>query len=275
MSGFGIWRIEGVRGNVRPRTRAVNIFVWELRRNCMRYEERVLAYIDILRFKNAVNNTIKEDGNDNFHEIQRIDNILNELQWQSKYKDYLISNEFPIGSKVTTQFSDSIIISYLKTENIGIYRILLDIYFLCITAMQNGFLFRGAVVNGKVIHTKEKIFGPAYLKAYEMEQKKAIFPRVIIDDDVIAIAKNNYSKCANPDAEYNDLLKLIPCDFDGIRYIDYVNKLYTGVGVGEEEEHRILIGEIIKKMEEDFNTDTGVKCKYLWLKEKFEKSMSI
>jgi hypothetical protein len=241
------------------------------------YEERVLAFIDILGFTTAIDNTIKKDGNEDYIETQKIDNILNDLRWQLKDKDYLISNEFPIGSKVTSQFSDSIIISYSKTEEIGIYRILLDIYFLCITAMQNGFLFRGAVVCGKVFHTKEKIFGPAFIKAYNMERKKAIFPRVIIDDDVLAIAKNNYSKCANPDAEYNDLLKLIPCDFDGIRYIDYVNKLYTGVGVGEKEEreHRILICEIIKKMEEKINTLESIKRKYLWLKEKFEKSWTI
>jgi hypothetical protein len=39
--------------------------------------------------------------------------------------------------------------------------------------LYNGFLLRGAVVCDKVYHTENKVFGPALVKAYEMEKTLA------------------------------------------------------------------------------------------------------
>lgn len=243
----------------------------------MNYEERVLAYIDILGFADAVGKTVgKNNGKEieNRCEIEKIDNLLDEEHFQIKNLEYLTGEKQKIKGKVTSQFSDSIVISYSNVEDI--YLILLNVYLLCVMALEKGFLYRGAVVYGKVIHTDNKLFGPAFIKACEMEQKQAIFPRIIIDDDVLEIAKRKYSECADPDSGYNNLLKLIPRDFDGNRYINYIDKLYTGVGVGfnDEQEHRTWLCEIIKKLEEKINTDAGIKSKYLWLKEKYEKGLS-
>jgi hypothetical protein len=257
----------------------------------MRYEERVLAFIDILGFKNAVENTIqyicrknnekcthckKDECSERkdveiIMEIDKIDHLFNEKNYQLLIGQF-ISRELKIKDRVVSQFSDSVVISYSKDD--FFHHILFDIYFLCVMALENNFLFRGAVVYGKVNHTKTTLFGPAFLKAYDMEQKKAIFPRIIIDNSFLDIAKDNYSKCANPDAEYNGLLELISCDFDGLKYLNYIDPQYTGVGIKEEEEqkHRKLISENIKEMEKKINTDDSIKCKYLWLKEKFAKS---
>jgi len=261
----------------------------------MNYQERVLAFIDILGFTDAVDDTVrcsdcknnekctncKKIGkytvfkkNEIPNKIDEIDNLFNEVLFQVKYLDYLTGEKKKIKSKVTSQCSDSIIISYLKED--AIYLILQDIYFLCVMALEKGFLFRGAVVYGKVVHTENKLFGPAFLKAYEMEQKQAIFPRIIIDDDVLAIAKEYYSKCADPDSEYNNLLKLIPCDFDGKHYINYIDKFYTGVGIGsrEEQSHLSWVCENVRKLKQKFDTDARIKYKYLWLKEKYDISLN-
>lgn len=48
-----------------------------------------------------------------------------------------------------------------------------------------GILFRGAVVIGDLYNDKIIIFGPAMLEAYELESKKAIYPRIIIEEDTI------------------------------------------------------------------------------------------
>jgi len=259
----------------------------------MNYEDRFLAFIDILGFTDTVDDTIRCNDCKNYEKcmdckkigkyttlkkkeisfkIDTIDNLLDEIRYQLTKDKFLPIKKIETKNRVVSQISDSIVISYLK-EN-AVHNILQDIYFLCIMALEKGFLFRGAVVCGKVIHTDNKLFGPAFLRAYEMEKNTAQFPRIIIDDEVLNIAKENYSNCTNPDSEYNDLLKLIPCDFDGKRYINYIDKLYTGVNVGEngEQEHRLWVYEAIKKLEEKINVDDSLKCKYLWLKEKFEKS---
>jgi hypothetical protein len=241
----------------------------------MLYEKRVLAYIDILGFKDAVGKTVEninDKETENRCKIEEIHNLLDDIRYQLIKDKFMPIKKIEIKDRVVSQFSDSVVISYL--ENVSIYNILQDIYFLCISALGKGFLFRGAVVCGKVIHTENKLFGPAFIKAYDMEQKQAIFPRVIIDKDIFYIAKDNYSKCTDLNAEYNSLLKLIPCDFDGKRYINYIDKYYTGVGIGEkeEQEHRIwlcnIIKEIKKKIDENNEKDNLI-CKYLWLKGKF------
>jgi len=240
----------------------------------MNYEERILAYIDILGFKDAVNCTVEKTNEkeiEKIYEIEKINNLLDEEQFQLNIKECLLG-ETRIKGKVTSQFSDLIVISYLK-ENF-VHDILLDVYFLCAMALEKGFLFRGAIVCGKAIHTENKICGPALINAYNIEKCKAVFPRIIIDEDILVLAKRNYSKCDAPDTEYKNLMEIIKCDFDGLYYINYIDKLYTGVNVGDkaEQEHRMLICEIIEKMKEKFNSDVNIKYKYLWLKEKFEKS---
>jgi len=242
----------------------------------MNYQERVLAYIDILGFKNTVNNTVRCSdckSMDNEPEINRIDIFLDEIHNQLIKDKFMPLKKIEIKDRVVSQISDSVVISYLK-EN-AIYNILQDVYFLCVMALEKGFLFRGAVVCGKVIHTEKKLFGPAFLRAYNMEQEQAVFPRIIIDDNVLDIVKENYPKYDEPNSRYDDLLKLIPCDFDGKRYINYIDKLNTGVDVGEEQQHLSGVYEIINKLKEKINTDAGIGCKYLWLKEKYDISQKI
>lgn len=199
----------------------------------MRYEEKVLAYIDILGFKNAVGKTMENNGKEieNICEIQRIDNLIEEEHLHLNIREYLLG-EPKIEGRVTSQFSDTIVISYLKESDI--YHILLDVYILCAMALEKGFLFRGAIVCGKVIHTENKIFGPVFLDAYEIERTKAIFPRIILDEKIIEIMNNNYSLNANPDAECNNFKKLISYDFDGKPFINYIDKFDTGVDNGFE-----------------------------------------
>lgn len=43
---------------------------------------------------------------------------------------------------------------------------------------------RGAITHGKIYHHVPMLFGSAYQKAYELESKLAVYPRIIIDDVV-------------------------------------------------------------------------------------------
>ena len=242
----------------------------------MKYEERILAYIDILGFEKAVEETIEknmENGKEteNIDKIQKIDNLLEEVRLHSNIREYLLG-EPKIKGRVVSQFSDSLVISYLKESDI--HHILLDIYFLCVMALEKGFLYRGAIVCGKVIHTENKIFGPAFIDAYKIEKNIAVFPRILLDDKVIDIIKNNYSLYSNPDAEYNNLEKLILYDFDGKPFINYIDKLDTGVdnGFEEKQKHLLCINELIEKNKK--TSDARIKYKYLWLKEKYDCSIA-
>lgn len=42
-------------------------------------------------------------------------------------------------------------------------------------------LIRGGITIGKIIHNEEMVFGPGINRAYELESKYAIYPRIIFD----------------------------------------------------------------------------------------------
>ena len=203
------------------------------------------------------------------HEIQKIAFLLDEIRQYAIISSYFL-NELKIIDRKVSQISDSVVISYSRESNFC--HILHDAHFLCVKAMEIGFLLRGAIVYGKVIHnvSENKLFGPAFLKAYDMERKKAIYPRIIVDDNFFRIAKNNCLSSVNP--ENKDLKMLISEDFDGIPYVNYFDKLYTGVKVGQkgDQEHLMWLNNNLKALEENMNDDENIKCKYLWFKEKYE-----
>jgi hypothetical protein len=90
--------------------------------------------------------------------------------------------------------SDSVILSiYLSDDSqahkLSIFAQMCDAVsdFQCEMALKNIWM-RGAITFGECYVNKNpiQIVGPAYIKAYELEQSTAIFPRVIVDPNVIS-----------------------------------------------------------------------------------------
>ena len=73
--------------------------------------------------------------------------------------------------------------------------------------ISNDILCRGAVTYGKLIHTKEMIFGPALVQAYETESKAALYPRIILSEDLINMAGSYYNKYAHTPKEEIEYVK--------------------------------------------------------------------
>jgi len=76
-----------------------------------------------------------------------------------------MASDFHVGS-------GSCLSSFIET--IGRYQI---------AAALNGFYLRGAATVGNLIHDTACVFGPALIRAYELESKEAKFPRIILDPD--------------------------------------------------------------------------------------------
>jgi len=156
----------------------------------MIYEERVLAYIDILGFSDAINNTI-EKNTEKETETEKINNLFDDVL---KLKEIYFLADKKISSKIVSHFSDSIAISYLKNEEEGIFHILVNILISSLAILQKGFLIRGAITCGKLYHTEEKLFGPAMITAVDMEKNIAIYPRIVFDKEIISIAEKYPAK---------------------------------------------------------------------------------
>jgi len=238
----------------------------------MNYQKRVLAYIDILGFSKEIEKTINKDK----EYPERIENIHN---YFLKAQDLLKVNNSEVNSEIikkfkVNHFSDSIVISYMENEEAGVFYLIIYILYICVTALKNKYLFRGAVVCGKLYHKENIIFGPALVKASNMEKEFANYPRIVLDDCILELLEK-YSSIINSKTELIKIIKkLINRDFDGVYYINY----FDGINyiVGDEVGLKFYfssINSILSEMKKK-NKDFKIKSKYLWLKEKYNETLS-
>lgn len=118
-------------------------------------------------------------------------------------------------SKRITSFSDLIIVSIelKEVENFDIE--IMSVFYLLINAIRKGFLLRGSIVYGKLIHNDNMIFGSGLIEAYYREKEIAKYPRIIIDKAIVSDLKEMSNK--NITVTIDDVISY---DKDGQCYID-------------------------------------------------------
>src|SRR3990167_2294781 len=149
-----------------------------------KYENCIIAYIDLLGFKEAVADEEK---------MESILDLLTQFikqngdhtpEWGYDTK----TNEPIIQSISSSAFSDHIVISFLVIEDsyedirllMVMQKLQNHIGDIAMTALSKGFLIRGAVTIGKLYHQNNMVFGKALVDAYNLESQTAIYPRILI-----------------------------------------------------------------------------------------------
>jgi hypothetical protein len=229
----------------------------------MHYEKRVICFLDILGFSEHVENTINQDGIDNEEYINNINDGFEAIRF---YLD--VDNPEAFGDTKATQFSDSVVISFPINEESGVFHTLLDVMFVQMNLIIYGLLCRGAITKGKLIHTEKLLFGPALINAYQLESKAALYPRVILDKDIIEIGMSAHASHHFKRHERDSIMSLLSKDTDGMYFVDYITK---GQGAMDEPDdypdylHRLrnIIANGLEKM------NPSIRIKYQWMKEKF------
>lgn len=158
-----------------------------------KYENRVVAFVDILGFKDILARTVDKDNKDIEPQIEKVIDAYNSIRDLFKLDEANsnndpVLNKFKVKSKIVTTFSDSIVISFLQEEPAEIFYTLYDLQWMIMRLIHRGILCRGALTYGKMIHTDEFLFGPALVEAYEMEGKAALYPRIIVSEELIKMA---------------------------------------------------------------------------------------
>lgn len=213
----------------------------------LKYENRLLLFLDILGFKDYVLDSVQNHATFN--------NIYRAIEKINSYQDRFGK----IPSREVTTFSDSIVISYPITYPINhlvLKRTLHEIRDLVLILIEYGFVCRGGVGIGELYHKGSVVFGPAMVKAYELESKYAVYPRVIICNEDINKYNLNQLDC--------DIQK----DDDGFSYFNIFNFYYSESG------KMMYISQFIKdKLEEIINAnisnpDEIIRHKYKWLSNK-------
>lgn len=236
----------------------------------MNYEDRIVCFLDILGFRAHILSTITSDGNDSSKGIEHLASTL------SGIRDILdVGRPQDRPDKEVTQFSDSIVISFLSTQESGVFYAILDILWVQINLVLRGLLFRGGIVRGKLVHTPELLFGPAMIDAYLLESKAALYPRVVLDESIINAGIEAHGRHHLPEHEARSIMSLVKQDADGMYYIDYVTAAQSELDDPEidypcylDALSRIILDGLKTQGNSRRTQDPSVTIKYRWLKEK-------
>lgn len=225
------------------------------------YEERFIAFIDILGFRNIISESI------NSPEV--LQDIIDSLEYVYEEREDNYNGKLAqsfIGRMIST-FSDSMIISYPCSLSGAGYYILLDLVFITNDLINIGMMLRGGLTVGKVIHTEKYSFGPAMNRAYELESKVAVYPRIIVDSaqdkNVIKEALKNPLNEKVFEEKYLD--KVIRKDEDGLCFVDFLN---SSLGFDDEMSRNEQVKRVIDFADsgrKKYTNDLRIKSKYEWL----------
>ena len=181
------------------------------------YQPHLVAFIDILGFKELVNETDRNSAK--LNEILKVLHYLKtwelpdawglelvEIEESAQYKGV---ENFNI-SEITeaTIFSDSIVVSVKAERNINerFTSLVANLAALGAKMMEKGILIRGAITIGNLYHKSGVILGKGMIEAYQLELKSAVYPRIILSKKLIK--ELNYPSLAKRDRYgYNQYLQ--------------------------------------------------------------------
>ena len=240
----------------------------------MKYENRIVAFIDILGFRGLLSETT--DSNDNDNE-EAIDNLISAYAsireiWDLDKKSEILDVE-PSTTKQVSIFSDCLVVSFEVNKPSAVFFTLLEIKWLIMRLISRKILCRGAISIGKMIHTNNYLFGPVLVEAYLLESKAAMYPRIILDNTLIEAGAYFRSDHHSYSQEYEYVESLLGQDSDGMYYVDYFTKAQTELDDPYYDFPFYIenLGDIIRKglMGTSHHSKADVRVKYSWMREKF------
>lgn len=227
----------------------------------VRYEERVVAFLDILGWADLVRRSASAATLRNLIWPVREMESRAEM-WKQLKTDPRSARDCPDVS----HFSDCIVISMRLTDRamLACDMVAREVRRISIRLLQEvGTPVRGAIVCGDFFHAGSVAFGPALVEAARLEKEVAFYPRTIIADDY---AKNVILPIWNPalpDEPYHQAR----VDHDGFTYLDILKPLDPSSDPDQPEFREFLttVREKIRQGYQDAKEDLRKRPKWGWL----------
>jgi len=223
------------------------------------YSPHLVTYLDILGFRTYI-----EQKSAGFiskiirhwrHETKPDDE---DRHYGEDYKQFsdLVIGTCPVNSSENIKYRPGLVFLQL-------YRVM----FAQVRMIENGILVRGAVTIGDLVKSYRVIYGPALIRAYELESKSAVFPRIVIDDRLLKELKlNPLLRSHDFKTEMEYLRPMLQRDDKKILFLDYLGGVLPEDPDGAPEflrKHK----ELIERGLWDFRHDSKIRAKYEWLQE--------
>lgn len=255
------WEAEKPLREAEERQRAEEA---EKYRESLVYENRIVAFLDILGWKEAIKKSSK-DCELTKHLGVSIKNIETYAQFLDKSRQMFGDSEFCKDQQLT-HFSDSILLS-VKADKDGQSSLLWILQPIVSQLLNLGLFVRGGIAYGGLIHRNAIAYGPALIKAYELEQT-AVYPRIVLEPMLA-------DEWGRGQRYYHDELFLTDKtwrrDKDGLSFYDFLQPFMAGHF--DKSSHtidgvRVILEQVRPKIIANlsiFKNDPRVSMKYGWL----------
>ncbi len=228
------------------------------------FEEKYVLFIDVLGWSSA-----QSEGSAELSKALSVAQALAEAFEEGCKKVE------ETGHRATPRFelfSDSMIVTipYIEGEVYWPEEVLFSICKRIATAtLPHGFLVRGGITKGSIFHNAERniCFGPALIRAYELESRVAQFPRIVIDPDLVGFLEI-HDNILEDDAKKVGLqrAKSTRKMDDGVSFVDYLAPRLLNSGKVSDHEKIAFESSIrfAKKIANNQHSDPSIQQKYQW-----------
>jgi hypothetical protein len=248
------------------------------------YQQRLVAFIDILGFRQLVRDSNSDDG-----KVLLLQDVLKYLKtWEGseKWGVRLIEIEedaqkkgleiFKIsGNTACTCFSDSIVVSVLSDDtniNETTSTLIANLSLIGSTLLKAGILWRGGITFGNLIHSNDGIIiGQALIDAYELQSHSAKYPRILLSD--ILLSKLNYPLTAKRNRyPYHQYVDRFADGCVGFHQMVVYQVLQSAPSYNSKlkDDLEVIRKKIITGLDYSFE-NIDVFQKYKWLAEQYNK----
>ncbi len=250
----------------------------------IKYERRIVAFIDILGFKEIVKQSEQDTT-----KIELLYSVLDFLKgwetsdkWDLKFVEIEEDaqkkgvDNFDIRGKTnTTSFSDSIVVSVKVGENVNemTSTLVVNLAYIGAILIEKGILFRGGLTIGNILHNDNgTVFGQALIDAYHLETKSAKYPRIVLSDKLIRELNYPIETKRNrfPYHQYIDRFEDGCIGFHQMNYYQVIESWTEMTSEKMIDSLAKVRKTIINGLDNSFE-NPDVFEKYKWLKEQYNK----
>jgi len=229
------------------------------------YDQALVAYLDILGFRELVQT-------ETAGRISRTIRVVRDAVKPTRDRRRVYEMTYQSFSDLTV-----ISIPILTAANLTIRPgvLLSQIHRLAaaqVELLYEGIVLRGALTFGSIVRSYGQLFGPALIRAYDLERTKAKYPRIVIDDVIFRELERNPALATHSD-ERDQILSLLEQDDDGYHFIDCLRAFRLNTDARSFRKIMRRHRETIKMKLHKFEDERGVLEKYTWLAEYHNRSV--
>lgn len=226
----------------------------------LQYTEYYIAFLDLLGFKNIIN---EKTCHDIFTIFLNIKNPVKQVQiFQNGSWHSLIDKDTVEKIKIKIM-SDSILFYIPTTEKDALCTLITVCtwFQLRMIQLQEPVLLRGGIVCGDMLALGDVTYGPGLTNAYLMEDKIAKYPRIIMEETLVEKVFRETSKKCHP-----LLQKFLFRDFDEYCTLDYLSMLPN------DNDHKQAVQVFNTHIDSVLHSELtpSIREKYLYLEEKMK-----